>query len=69
MLLKKPLLPLLPLLLPLLEANPNVDRYFWCATTFQQASQFPFLEGSELLRAAGDPPVQYTPVGEYFRGA
>jgi hypothetical protein len=54
-------------LLPLLEANPVVQRYYWCATTRQQAEQFPFLEGSELIAQAGAPPVQLTPVGEYFR--
>merc|ERR550514_1770038 len=54
-------------LLPKLNANPNVARYFWCATTLQQALEFPFLVGSHLLNGHGDPPFDYTIVGEYFR--
>lgn len=54
-------------LLPKLNANPNVARYFWCATTLQQAQEFPFLVGSHLLEGHGDPPFEFTIVGEYFR--
>lgn len=55
-------------LLPMLNANPNVMRYFWCATTLQQAQEFPFLVGSQLLQGHGDgPPFDYSIVGKYFR--
>lgn len=54
-------------MLPRLEKNPHVARYFWCATTLQQAQQFPFLIGSHLLLGKGDPPLKFTEVGEYFK--
>merc|ERR1712054_529492 len=53
-------------LLPALESREHVAKYFWCATTVEQAMQFPFLVNSHLIEGKGEEPIKLTEVGKYF---
>merc|ERR1711977_42612 len=53
-------------LLPQLESNDHVAKYFWCAATVEQAMQFPFLVNSHLIEGKGEQPIRLTEVGKYF---